>query len=159
VGQLVDRGRDPRAILSAHQAKCQPDELTASTGPTLARYVREHFLPYNQPPRVRKAQARDYRRHFTIVIERLGDVPLATLAPVDVHGLQAELLNRGLSVKYVKNILSGSLRALIAQALDGRAIAADPFPRRLKWPRWKPPGADPLTADERTRIVTWFAPS
>src|SRR5262249_40024442 len=62
-----------------------------------------------------------------------------------------------LSVKYVKNILSGSLRAMIAQALDDRVLAVDPFPRRLKWPRWKPPGADPLTPDERTRIITWFA--
>src|SRR5262249_12318447 len=72
------------------------------------------------------------------------------------RGLQAELLDRGLSPKYGKNILSGSLRALIAQALDDKALPADPFPRRLKRPKWKPPGADPFAADERTAILHWF---
>jgi integrase len=127
-----------------------------TSGHTVASYAADVFLPYNQAPRVRKAQARDYRRHLRIVVERLGDVPLARLEPRDIRGLQAELLDRGLSPKYVKNILSGSLRALIAQALDDKALPADPFPRRLKWPKWRPPGADPFTADERMAILRWF---
>jgi len=105
---------------------------------------------------VRKAQARDYRRHLRIVVERLGHVPLARFEPRDIRGLQAELLDRALSPKYVKNSPSGSLRALIAQALDDKALPADPFPRRLKWPKWKPPGADRFTTDARTAILHWF---
>jgi integrase len=122
----------------------------------VATYVEEKFLPYNRPPLVRKAQARDYRRHLGIVVSHLGKRPLAKLVPDDIRGLQAELLAEGRSPKYVKNILSGSLRALIAQALEDRVLPADPFPRRLKWPKGARPKPDPLTATERTRVLDWF---
>jgi integrase len=122
----------------------------------VADYTRD-FLNYNQVPRVRKAQAIDYKRHLGIVAERLGNIPMAQLSPMDVRGLQVELLGRGLSPKYVKNIISGSLRAMIGQALDDRVPAADPFPRRMRWPKWRPPGADPFTPEERMRILDHFA--
>src|SRR5262249_43978555 len=158
IGAFVQRGKDPLPTLNEYfgRAAAAARGTGAPIGHTLASYVRDVFLPYNQAPRVRKAQARDYRRHLRIVVARLGDIPLAGFEPRDIRGLQAELLDRGLSPKYVKNILSGSLRALIAQALDDKALPADPFPRRLKWAKWKPPGADPFTADERTAIVHWF---
>src|SRR5262245_20132687 len=158
IGAFVQRGKDPLPTLNEYfgRAAAAARGTGAPIGHTLASYVRDVFLPYNQAPRVRKAQARDYRRHLRIVVARLGDIPLAGFEPRDIRGLQAELLDRGLSPKYVKNILSGSLRALIAQALDDKALPADPFPRRLKWPKWKPPGADPFTADERTAILGWF---
>lgn len=130
----VQRGKDPIPTLNDYfgRAAAAARGTGAPIGHTLASYVRDVFLPYNQSPRVRKAQARDYRRHLRIVVARLGDLPLAGFEPRDIRGLQAELLDRGLSPKYVKNILSGSLRALIAQALDDKALPADPFPRRLK---------------------------
>jgi hypothetical protein len=48
------------------------------------------------PPRVRRAQARDYRRHFIgYILPLLGDVPLADLKQSDVVGLETELLTTG----------------------------------------------------------------
>ena len=80
----------------------------------------EEWIAY-QEPLVRKAQARDYRRHLKgYILPKLGSVPLAGLQPGDIRGLQAELLGHGLSVKYVKNIIAGSFRAMIQQALRSR---------------------------------------
>ena len=73
----------------------------------------------------------------------------------DARGLQAELLSRGLSVKYVKNIMSGSFRAMIQQAKVDELVTRDIF-AGLRWPRWRPPEPDPFTPDERGRILEWF---
>src|SRR5262245_19264100 len=153
VGALVQRAKDPTPTLNGYfgRAAVAARGTGSQIGHTLASYVRDVCLPYNQPPRVRKPKRATIAATFAswssaLVMSRWQDI----------RGLQAELLDRGLSPKYVKNILSGSLRALIAQALDDKALPADPFPRRLKWAKWKPPGADPFTADERTAIVHWF---
>src|SRR5262245_58954879 len=45
---------------------------------------------------------------------------------------------------------------MIQQEIDDQVLERDPFPRRLKWPKWRPPGADPFTPEERTRILAWF---
>jgi integrase len=161
LGKLIERGKDPTPTLDAffHGAGTESSTLQPTAtplGPTVKSYATDVFLPYNQPPRVRKAQARDYRRHLKIVIDALGDLPLATLEPSDIRGLQAELIDRKLSTKYVKNIVSGSFRAMIQQALDDRVLVQDPFPRKLKWPRWHVPPADPFTDEERERIEVWF---
>ena len=123
-------------------------------GPTLAEYA-ENFIAQRTPV-VRKAQARDYRRHLLrYVVPILGHGLLGELRPSDVRGLQAELLSRGLSVKYVKNIISGSFRAMIQQAKVDEVVTRDVF-AGLQWPRWRPPEPDPFTSDERSRILEWF---
>ncbi len=159
VAQYAKKGEDPRPLLEKYLEPCSTADPTApppTLEHTLRSYADEVFLTY-QTPLVRKAQARDYRRHLKIVCQRLGDTPLSLLRPTDVRALQTELLEgRSLSIKYAKNIISGSLHAMTQQALDDKVIAADPFPRRLKWPKWKPPGADPFTPEERTRIIEWF---
>jgi hypothetical protein len=161
VGEVVDQGKDPGQVLALffNGAGTESSLLEAPTptrGPTVRRFAEESFLPYNQPPCVRKAQARDYQRHLGIVCSVLGDLSISNLQPTDIRGLQAELLDRKLSTKYVKNIISGSVRAMIQQALDDRVIAQDPFPRKLKWSRWQVPPADPFTDEERARIEGWF---
>ena len=76
---------------------------------------------------IRKAQARDYRRHLSrYVLPVLGKIPLVDLRASHVRGLQAKLLEHEIrrkdgttgkrSVKSVRNIIAGSLRALIQQA-------------------------------------------
>jgi integrase len=161
VGTVVERGKNPTRVLDAffHGTGSESSALQPTAPPlghTVKSYADEVFLPYNQVPRVRKAQARDYRRHLKIVVEALGDLVLAILEPSDIRGLQAELIDRGLSTKYVKNILSGSFRAMIQQALDDRVLTQDPFPRRLKWPAWQVPPADPFMDEEREQIEAWF---
>jgi hypothetical protein len=127
---------------------------TAPSGPTLADYYKVWIA--EQTPLVRKAQALDYRRHLTCyVLPALGRMPLAALKPSDIRALQAELLTRGKSVKYVKNIIAGSFRALIQQARIDELVTRDVF-AGLKWPAWNPPKPDPFTAKERNRILRWF---
>ena len=106
---------------------------------------------------VRKAQARDYRKHIGgYVLPRLGSIPLAELAPRDILGLRAELLRRGLSVKYVKNILAGSFKAMIRDAREvDQLLDRDPFVG-VRWGRVPVPPPDPFSFDERQRIVDWF---
>jgi integrase len=128
--------------------------LPTATGRTVADYYALWIA--ERTPVVRRGQARDYRRHLTThVLPLLGTRSLAALRPSDVRGLQAELLTRGLSVKYVKNILSGSFRALLRQAQIDELVTRDCF-AGLTWPKAKRPAPDPLTADERARLLAWF---
>jgi integrase len=156
VGMLVRAGKDPPPTLRDFFTTRAPVR-TEPTGPTLAEYVQTVFLPYHQPPRVRKAQARDYRRHLAMVCRHIGAVRMNMLAPQDIRTVQAVLLEEGKSTKYVKNILSGSLRAVIPMALEDRVLTASPFPARMQWPKWRPPEPDPFVPGERDRICEWFA--
>src|SRR5262245_19776857 len=74
IGALVRRGKDPTPTLNDYFGRVTSARRGAdpTSGQTVASYSRDVFLPYNQAPRVRKAQARDYRRHLRIVVERLG---------------------------------------------------------------------------------------
>jgi len=159
VAALIKAGKDPVQYLDdvARPAGTQavPAPSAAPDGPTVRSYYRRWIV--EQTPLVRKALARDYRRHLEgYVLATLGELYLADLKPSDVRALQADLLTRGLSVKTVKNIISGSLRAMIGQATADELVTRAVF-AGLKWPEWTPPEPDPFTADERSRIVEWFA--
>lgn len=158
IGTTIKAGVDPRAVIKQHVARkvVDTDMLVAPVKAVTVRSYYDAWIAEQVPPLVRKAQARDYRRHVgEWVVPTLGDVELGNLRPVDVRGLQAELLAQGLSVKYVKNIISGSLRAMIGQAIIDELVTRDVF-AGLKWPKWQPPEADPLLPEERTRVVEWF---
>ncbi len=153
VGALIKAGKDPIALLDSVQTRPARFSRT-STGPTVASYYETWIV--ERTPLVRKALARDYRRHMTgYVIPRLGAVSLADLRPADIRGLQSELLARGLSVKTVKNAISGSLRAMVGQAVADELVMRDVF-AGLTWPEWTPPEPDPLTPDERSSVLKWF---
>jgi integrase len=107
----------------------------------------------------------DYRRHLErYVLPVLGNMRLADLRPSNTRDLQADLLERKssrhrdkcLSVKFVKNIIGGSYRELIMDAVDEGLIRHPVFPRKMRWPKWEPPEADPFTAEERDLIIKWF---
>lgn len=132
----------------------EPNPEPETAGPTVRSYY-ETWIK-EQLPLSRKAQVRDYRGHMRrYILPALGKLGLAELKPSDVRGFQAELLSKGLSVKYVRNILSGTLRAMIRQAEADEIVTRHVF-AGLKWPTWDPPEPEPFTADERTRIVEWF---
>ena len=161
VGAAIDAGktlaeidqiiaRPPRAATRSNIEISRPPP----SGLSLAGYYRTWIA--EQTPLVRKAQRLDYKRHLTgYVLPTLGRVALADLKPADVRGLQAELLARGLSTKYAKNIIAGSFRALIQQARADELVARDLF-AGLKWPTWNPPKPNPFSAEERDRILGWF---
>ena len=64
---------------------------------------------------------------------------------------------RGLSLKTCRNIIDSSFRALVrdARRIDG-LLDRDPF-ESVTWPRRDTPPPDPLTDDERDRILGHFA--
>jgi integrase len=118
-----------------------------------------------QVPKVRKALARDYHRHFErYILPILGDLPISDLRPKDVRALQSKLLARKhvhtgkpLSVKTVKNIIIiGSLRAMIREAMADELVTRDVFVG-LTWPERDLPEPDPFSMDEVRRILGWFA--
>jgi integrase len=144
----------------------------------LAYYGR--WILQQVPPLVRRAQARDYRRHLTgYVLPVLGSIRLADLTASDLRGLQSELLTGGrprmpdaapprrgtpsrhlpLSVKTVRNILGGSLRAMLRQARKDGLFTRERFAdlMDLEWPKGSMPAPDPFTAQERTGLLGWFA--
>jgi integrase len=143
------------AILGRASDQPAPSPQPATLGPTVSSFFDDWFK--TQKPVVRAAQANDYQRHIKrYVVPVIGHVPLNALGPMDVKGLQAELLGRKLSVKFVKNIISGSLRAMINDAIEAKLTMGDVFPQHMKWPRWKPPKADPFTKDEADKIEAYF---
>ena len=158
VGACLAVGKDPMPIImeAFGTTETAPTMAILPAGPTVEEYYRG-WITHQVPPLVRKAQARDYRRHIiNYVLRVLGDVVLSELKPGDVRGLQAELFSRRLSVRYVKNIIAGSFRAMIRDAMTDGIVARDVF-SSLKWPKPKTPEPDPFTDDERTRILHWFA--
>lgn len=90
------------------------------------------------------------------LLPQFGDLPIAELSPRDILGLRAQLLQRGLSLKYVKNILGGSFKAMVRDAREiDRVVTLDPFVG-VRWGRVPVPGPEPFSAAERTTILRWF---
>ena len=169
VAGIVRAGQDPGDWLEEHLR--EPARLAEAPEPppdeeTVAAYFIE-WIGSAVSPLVRKAQARDYRRHLIgYVLPTLGKVPLAEVTPRHARDLQQVLLTTGrrerggeqpagLSVKYVRNILSSSTRAMFQQAVSDGRIPTNPFVG-LKWPDWEIPEANPFTAPERDGILAWF---
>jgi integrase len=176
VGRLVQEGRDPTTVLrEALAAKPPAPTLRSGERTTLRAYAAawlEERLPF-----IRRGQARDYRRHLRrYILPRLGTMPLGALAPSDVRGLQVELLTVGpphaphprrgpaspqrpLKVKTVKNIVNGTLRAMLKAARRDGLVGYEQFTTLfdLEWPTITVPDADPFTAEELERLEAWFA--
>ncbi len=159
IGGLARAGVDPRPHLDALVGQATPareepaSDEQQDRGPTLRRYYEMWIATV--APVVRKALARDYRRHFDgYILPRLGDVLLENLRPTDIRGLQAELLTK-VAVKTAKNVLWGSLRAMLRMAVEDGLVAPGVFPRLL-WPEHEVPEPDPFDPKERERILAYF---
>jgi integrase len=146
----------------------------------------EYFASWIEAPgpRIRKAQRRDLRRHIEkYVLPVLGHRPIVSTTPRDIVNLQERLLQQPLdaaavarlpverreailnkdvpwptlSTKFVKNVISGSLRAMLrtAKTIDNIAPPRDPFDG-ITWPRYVVDGPEPFEPEERDRILQWF---
>ena len=109
------------------------------------------------PPLVRTSRARDYRRHFqTYILPFVQNLKLADLSVDDLESLKKRLLvERGLSLKTVRNVIDASLRAMIRDARKSGINSAFPF-ADVEWPRQVVPGPDPFTEEERDRLLEYF---
>lgn len=183
IAPLLAAGLDPRAVLCDELAESrvpdadltrpepEPGTNTATqnvnasdaSDPFTVRAFYSVWIDAKVPPLVRRAQARDYRKHLEkYVLPTLGDTSVDRLTADHLVALRADLLARGLSVKYVRNILSASLRALVTEAICRGLLTVDPYlsPMWRKWPQSQEPEdgpeADPFSLDERKRIFDYF---
>ena len=106
------------------------------------------------PPIVLPSRARDYRNHFlTYVLQYLGETPLKDLSLAHLEERRARLqIDRGLSLKTVRNVIDSSLRAMVRDARKAGIEAGSPF-ADLEYPRRVVPGPDPFSEEERDRLL------
>jgi hypothetical protein len=117
---------------------------------TVREYADAHWLPSKVPGLVRRSRLRDYRRHLRRVLPLVGDVLLAELGVSNIERLRRALVERGLALKTIRNIVDGTLRALYRDARREGIVTGDPFVS-LDWPRLERRAPDPYTE--------WTAPA
>src|SRR5216684_3167789 len=100
---------------------------------TVRRYY-DQWIRRKVAPLVRVSAARDYRIHFRMhVLDVLGEVALADMSLAHLEDLRNGMRGRGLSEKTIRNVIDGSLRALVRDAGQDDIEAGFPFPMM----RWK----------------------
>ena len=130
-----------------------PQSLEPDAAPTIGQYY-PGWVARRVPPIVRPSRARDYRNHFrTYILPYLADVALQDLALGHLEELRARLqIDRHLGIKTVRNVIDGSMRAMVHDARKAGVQAGFPF-ADLEWPRRIVPGPDPFTESERDRLL------
>jgi integrase len=135
-------------------------KLSLDPCPTVKEFY-DKWIEQQVPPLVRRSRTRDHRQAFNKhILPRFGAMALKDVKTGELRVWQAELLKTGLKVKSVRNILDSSFRALYRdarseiEALEGK----DPF-LDIKWPKVKRLPPDPLSLDEKRRVLECFAES
>lgn len=134
--------------------------------PTIRGYYAD-WIERKVVPDVRASAARDYRGHFKgYILDVLGDTPLEDLSLAHIEELRSAMRKRPvgpdgkpqrpLSEKTIRNVIDGSLRALVRDALEDEIPAAFPFPK-VRWPEKIVPGPSPFTSEERDSLLDYFA--
>lgn len=95
IDKYVAAGKDPRVLL---KMPADPTKLETPAASMTVREYYESWIEDKRPPKVRPAQARDYRRHIEgYVLPHLGNVPISALLPRDMTALQDVLVNQPIS--------------------------------------------------------------
>src|SRR5262249_38478955 len=112
-------------------------------------------------PLVRRSRIRDHKQIFNrYVLPRFGKVDLSQIKAGDLQKWQAQLIESGLKVKTVRNVIDSSFRAMYKAARGKNPVleSKDPF-ADLTWPKAKLLPPDPLSRDDKARILACFAES
>ncbi len=135
-----------------------PTEAKAAVGKrsqTVAVYY-DVWIERQVVPQVRASAARDYRGHFKgYILDVLGNVPLDELSLAHLEELRTKLRQRPVSEKTIRNVIDGSLRAMVRDALRDEIEAGFPFPNMV-WPEKIVPVPSPFTAEERDELLGHF---
>jgi integrase len=162
VAALVARGVDPLPHL--HSGPGAP-AAPAACGPRVRDFYEEWIVA--RAGDIRPALLNDRRRHFRCYIlpDPIADLALAALRPMDVQLFQARLrqrlVTRGprtghpLAEHTVRDVIGGTFRAMIRDALVQDVCTRDPFVG-LTFREIEIPPASPLTDDEWARVEAWF---
>jgi integrase len=126
--------------------------------PLTVRAFFEEWIVRKKPPFVRRSLERDYKQAFNrSILPFMGDLDLNSVTTDTLENFRIYLVQeRRLTVKTVRNIIDGSLRAMFRDA--GRRIERNPFndlPANW-WPRLPQGEPDPYTEGERDKIVNFY---
>jgi len=125
--------------------------------PTVQQFYDE-WIARKVPPLVRHSQVRDYKQAFNCyILPRFKGMRLSNLKTKELTAFQTELLQKGLAVKTVRNIIDGSFRAMYrdARAEIDDLKGSDPF-IDIKWPKVRREPPDPLSGEDRQRVLDAF---
>lgn len=144
-----------------------------AAGPTLREYGAE-WLPRQAVPVQRKTYYRKAASHLKALYrvpvgaKLLGDIPLRDLTTGMLADVRTSLLmqrkrkrdgqetKETLKLKTVKNIMKGTLGALLSAAVADNHRPANPL-RQLKWKKTPPKRITPLSDLERDCVLEFFA--
>ena len=126
--------------------------------PLTVRKFYEEWIEKKKPPFVRLSLERDYRQQFKKnILPFMGDMALNAVTADTLESFRIHLVDeRDLALKTARNIIDGSLRAMIRDA--GRRIARNPFndlPNNW-WPRLPQREPDPYSEQERDTILAYY---
>src|SRR5262249_33703979 len=125
--------------------------------PTLQEYAAATWLPRKVPPLVRAWAAHDYRKHLKChLVPAFGLLPVDMVTPAALEAFRTGLLKKGLTLKTARNVIDGTLRALLRDArtvdkLIQHDVFADLPPKW--WPRRPKLKPDPFDAGERDLLL------
>ena len=141
----------------AHEFRPKEAPPVESKPVTVGGYYRE-WIEKKKPPFIRLSLERDYRQAFKKnILPFMGGLELNCLTVDMLENFRLYLVEeRKLSVKTARNIIDGTLRAMIRDA--GRRIERNPFndlPANW-WPRLPQRDPDPYTEQERDKILGYY---
>lgn len=122
---------------------------------TLAQYYTDTWLPRQMG---RKTKLRDVQQHWRAYIrEFLGGKAVAGLSRADMEDLRVWLrLEKKVSIKTTKNIMLGTLSAMLTSARDIDGLLEIRPLDNMKWERTPEQDIDPFTAGERDELLGYF---
>ena len=136
----------------------KPDVPVEVAKPLTVRKFYEEWIEKKKPPFVRLSLQRDYQQSFKKdILPFMGDMELNSITVDTLESFRIYLVNeRGLALKTAKNVVDGSLKAMLRDA--GRRIDRNPFhdlPANW-WPRLPQKEPDPYTEQERNKILAFY---
>ena len=148
-------GNRAAEYLAANGVTASQGKVARTDALTVRRYY-DAWIGQRTAPVVRASAARDYRAHFrNYILDVLGDVELEDLALVHLEDLRTTMRKRELSEKTIRNVIDGSFRAMVRDAVQDDIAAAFPF-SKMRWPEKIVPGPSPFTEEERGQILDYF---
>ena len=115
------------------------------------------WIERKRPPHVRMSRERDYRQHFTrYILPIIGDEAMHTLGLTHLIAVRDRMTAEELAPKTIRNVVSGSLRAMLREAkAEGVSQSYDLFDN-LELAPGTGFNPDPFDAEERDAILRYF---
>jgi integrase len=142
----------------AQEFQPKSDKPVIENKPLTVREFYESWIEKKKPPFVRRSLEKAYRQHFNCyVLPFIGDSELDDLTTDTLEDFRINLIQeRGIGLSTAKNVISGSLQAMMRDA--GKKIQSNPFndlPPKW-WPRLQQEQPDPFTEVERDAILQYY---